>query len=140
MTGQILKSKWVNFLVADAEVKYDTVDDLYSIAGAGNVNALSGVLGAFKKAYGGLWVGGKMELTQTAVRLSANAMNRLIQDGTLDIELPLALVRKVSVEGWFVMKIVRLDTDDGSVKFRCYGAKEVAALIEKTILSPTGQA
>jgi hypothetical protein len=141
MTGQILKSKWVNFLVADAEVKYDNVDDLYSVAGAGNVNALGWVLGAFKKAYGGLWVGGKMVLTQTAVRLSANAMNRLIQDGTLDIELPLELVRKVSVEGWFGMKIVRLDTDAGSVKFRCYGAKDVAAaLIEKTILSTTRQA
>jgi hypothetical protein len=67
-------------------------------------------------------------------------MNRLIQDGTLDIELPLELVRKVSVEGWFGMKIVRLDTDAGSVKFRCYGAKDVAALIEKTILSTTRQA
>jgi hypothetical protein len=66
------------------------------------------------------------------VRLSANALIRVVQEGTLDIELPLELVRKVSVEGGFVTKIVRLDTDAGSVKFRCFGAKDIAALIEKT--------
>lgn len=64
MTGQVLKSKLVNFLVADAEVNYDNVDDLYSMAEAGDVDALGDVLEAFKEAYGGLWVGGKMELTQ----------------------------------------------------------------------------
>ncbi|QKG65571.1 hypothetical protein HP062_08265 [Pseudomonas sp. B14-6] len=140
MTGQVLKSKLVNFLVADAEVNYDNVDDLYSVAEAGNVDALGDVLEAFKEAYGGLWVGGKMELTQKMVRLSANAMNRLVQDGTLDIELPLAFIRKVTIEGGFMTKIIRLDTGAGSVKFRCFGAKDVAALIEKTIHSSTRQA
>lgn len=140
VTGQVLKSKSVNFLVADAEVNYDNVDDLYSMAEAGNVDALGDVLEAFKEAYGGLWVGGKMELTQSMVRLSANAMNRLVQDGTLDIELPLAFIRKVTIEGGFMTKIIRLDTGAGSVKFRCFGAKDIAALIEKTILSTTRQA
>jgi len=135
MTGQVLKSKLVNFLVADAEVNYANVDDLYYVAEAGDVDALGDVLEAFKEVYGGLWVGGKMVLTQTMVRLSANAMNRLVQDGTLDIELPLALIRKVTIEGGFMTKIIRLDTGAGSVKFRCFGAKDVAAMIEKAILS-----
>ncbi|RON13666.1 hypothetical protein [Pseudomonas frederiksbergensis] len=136
MAEEILKSKLVNFLVADAQVNYDGVSDLYDVAGSGVVEALADVLEGFKEAYGGLWVGGKMLVTQTAVRLSANAMNRLVQEGTLDIEVPLALVRKVSIEGGFVTKIVRLDTDAGSVKFRCFGAKDVASLIEKMTLSP----
>ena len=126
-----MKSKLVNFLVADAEVNYDNVGDLYSMAEAGNLDALGDVLEIFKEAYGGLWVGGKVEVTHSVVRLSANALNRVIQDGTMDIELPLALVRKVSVEVGFVTKIVRLDTDVGSVKFRCFGAKDVASLIER---------
>lgn len=50
MTGQVLKSKLVNFLVADAEVNYDNVDDMYSIAEAGNVDTLGDVLEAFKEA------------------------------------------------------------------------------------------
>ncbi|WP_338526996.1 hypothetical protein NUH87_29285 [Pseudomonas batumici] len=136
MVEKIVKSKLVNFLVADAQVDYETVGDLYSVAECGDVDAVADVLEAFKEAYGGLWVGGKMVLSQTAVRLSANAMNRIVQEGTLDIELPLAMVRKVSVEGGFVTKIVRLDTDAGSVKFRCFGAKDVASLIEKMIISP----
>ncbi|WP_417696929.1 hypothetical protein [Pseudomonas sp.] len=135
MAERILKSKLVNFLVADAELNHSNVDDIYCEAGAGDVDALSGVLEAFKEAYGGMWVGGKLVLSQTRVRLNANAMNRLVQDGTLDIELPLELIRNVSIEGGFITKIVRLDTDAGSVKFRCYGAKEVASLIEQMILT-----
>lgn len=135
MPERILKSKLVNFLVADAELNHSNVDDIYCEAGAGDVDALSEVLEAFKEAYGGMWVGGKLVLSQTRVRLNANAMNRLVQDGTLDIELPLELIRNVSIEGGFITKIVRLDTDAGSVKFRCYGAKEVASLIEQMILT-----
>lgn len=135
MAERILKSKLVNFLVVDAELNHSNVDDIYCEAGAGDVDALSGVLEAFKEAYGGLWVGGKLVLSQTRVRLNANAMNRLVQDGTLDIELPLELIRNVSIEGGFITKIVRLDTDAGSVKFRCYGAKEVASLIEQMTLT-----
>ncbi|WP_191833799.1 hypothetical protein [Pseudomonas fluorescens] len=116
MAEEILKSKRVNFLVADARVKLVSV----------SLIALAGVLEAFREAYGGLWVGGKLELTRSAVRLSANTLNRVVQDGTLDIELPLALIRKVSVEGGFITNIVRLDTDVGSVEFRCFGAKGIA--------------
>ena len=135
MVEEILKSKLANFLVTDARVNYDTVSDLYAEAENGDVDAVADVLEAFRHAYGGLWVGGKVEVTHAVVRLSANALNRVVQEGTLDIELPLELVRKVSVEGGFVTKIVRLDTDAGSVKFRCFGAKDIAALIEKTALS-----
>ena len=135
MVEEILKSKLANFLVTDASVNYDTVSDLYAEAENGDVDAVADVLEAFRHAYGGLWVGGKVEVTHAVVRLSANALNRVVQEGTLDIELPLELVRKVSVEGGFVTKIVRLDTDAGSAKFRCFGAKDIAALIEKTALS-----
>jgi hypothetical protein len=136
MAEEILKSKLVNFLVADAQINHTNVGHLFSVAESGDVDALAEVLEAFKEAYGGLWVGGKMVVTQTVVRLSANAMNRVVQEGTLDIELPLALVRKVSVEGGFLTKIVRMDTDAGSVKFRCFGAKDIVSLIEKMIISP----
>jgi len=135
MVEEIVKSKLVNFLVADASVNYDTVSDLYAEAERGDVDAVADVLEAFRHAYGGLWVGGKVEVTHSVVRLSANALNRVVQEGELDIELPLALVRKVSVEGGFITKIVRLDSDAGSVKFRCFGAKDIASLIEKMTLS-----
>ncbi|WP_433770506.1 hypothetical protein [Pseudomonas putida] len=123
MEEKVLKWKLVNFLVADAELDYG------SEAEEGNLDVLADVLEAFKEQYGGLWVGGGLVITPRVIRLSANGLNRAVQSGALDIELPLSLIRKVTVEGGFITKIVRLDTRAGSVKFRCYGAKSVAALI-----------
>ncbi|CAI8796552.1 MULTISPECIES: hypothetical protein [Pseudomonas] len=134
MSEKIVKSKLVNFLVADVEVNYEEVGEFYDAVGAGNVDVVAGVMESFKQAYGGLWVGGKMVLTKTAVHLNANALNRMVQDGTLDIEIPIGMIRAVANEGGFFTKIIRLDTDAGSVKFRCYGAKEVVALIERMIV------
>lgn len=135
MAEAVLKSKMANFLVTDAEVNYEDVGEFYEVVGSGNVNVLAGVLEGFRNHYGGLLVGGKVTVTQNAVHLNANAMNRMAQDGTLDVQLPMTSIRKVTVEGGFVTKIVRLDTDAYSVKFRCYGAKDVASLIAKQALS-----
>lgn len=135
MAEAVLKSKMANFLVTDAEVNYEDVGEFYEVVGSGNVGVLAGVLEGFRNHYGGLWVGGKVTVTQNAVHLNANAMNRMAQDGTLDVELPMTSIRKVTVEGGFVTKIVRLDTDAYSVKFRCFGAKDVASLIAKQALS-----
>ena len=131
MVGVVVKSKLVNFLVTDVDVNYDRIGAVYDIVGSGDVDVLARVMKSFEKAYGGLWVGGKMQLTETAVHLSANVLNRMVQEGTLDIEIPLELIRNVCNEGGFFTKVIRLDTDAGSVKFRCYGAKEVVALIER---------
>ncbi|PRB44600.1 hypothetical protein CQ009_23780 [Pseudomonas sp. MYb2] len=130
----IVKSKLVNFLVADVEVNYEEVGNFYDSVGAGNVNVLAGVMQSFQQAYGGLWVGGRMRLTKTALHLNANAMNRLVQDGTLDIEIPIGMIKGVCIDGGFITRIIRLDTDAGCVMFRCFGAKEVVALIEKMIV------
>jgi len=135
MAETVLKSKMANFLVTDAEVNYEDVGEFYEVVGSGNVGVLAGVLEGFRNHYGGLWVGGKVTVTQNAVHLNANAMNRMAQDGTLDVELPMTSIRKVTVEGGFVTKIVRLDTDAYSVRFRCFGAKDVASLIAKQALS-----
>ncbi|MDI2142708.1 MULTISPECIES: hypothetical protein [unclassified Pseudomonas] len=135
MAETVLKSKMANFLVTDAEVNYEDVGEFYEVVGSGNVGVLAGVLEGFRNHYGGFWVGGKVTVTQNAVHLNANAMNRMAQDGTLDVELPMTSIRKVTVEGGFVTKIVRLDTDAYSVRFRCFGAKDVASLIAKQALS-----
>ncbi|AZV26760.1 hypothetical protein CT157_12315 [Pseudomonas syringae] len=135
MAEEVLKSKMVNFLVTDAELNYEDVGEFYEVVGSGNVGVLAGVLEGFRNHYGGLWVGGRVTVTENAVYLNANAMNRMAQDGTLDVEIPMPAIRKVTVEGGFVTKIVRLDTDAYSVKFRCYGAKDVASLIARQALS-----
>ncbi|PSS59307.1 hypothetical protein [Pseudomonas sp. BBP2017] len=131
MAEQILKTKRVNFLVADAQI------NRRSVSAFGNASSLSALMEVFKKVSAGLWVGGKLVVTQSVIRLSANAVNRFVQHGTLDIEVPLALIRKVSVEHGYITKIVSLETDAGSVKFRCFGAKAIAREIERLSFSQT---
>lgn len=135
MLEKILKSKGVGFLVADAELNQDNAEAFFTIAGAGDTGVLGKTLKKFKEKHGGLWVGGKMLLTPTTIHLNANWMNRIAQDGTLDIEVPLASIRNVRFEKSLITHIVRLDTDEQCIKFRCFGAKEVAALIKETILA-----
>ncbi|MHC2148197.1 hypothetical protein [Pseudomonas sp. 210_17 TE3656] len=131
MAEQILKTKLVNFLVADARINHR------SVSAFGNASSLSALMEVFKQVSGGLWVGGKLVVTQSVIRLSANAMNRFVQHGTLDIEVPLALIRKVSVEHGYITNIVCVETDAGSVKFRCFGAKAIAREIERLSVSQT---
>lgn len=83
----------------------------------------------------GMWVGGKVTVTPTAVHMNANAMNRLAQGGTMDYEIPMSAIHKVYVEWGFVTKIVCMDTDAGTYQFRCFGAKGIASIIGKTYLA-----
>jgi len=80
---------------------------------------------------GGLWVGGKVVITPSGIRMIANAMNRALPGGALDVEVPIATIRKVTLEGGFITRIVSLETDNGYVYFRCFGAKAMAGLITK---------
>jgi hypothetical protein len=83
----------------------------------------------------GLWVGGKVTVTHSTIFMNANAMNRMVQDGVLDIEIPMASIRKVSLEWGFMTKIVCLETDYGYFYFRCFGAKEMVSMITKMYVS-----
>lgn len=129
-----LLSKAANFLVADVQLNRPNVDLAMNIVGAGDVSVTASVLDRFQKIYGGLWVGGKVMVSKSEVRLSANTANRTVSVGTLDIELPLSQIQKVTIEGGFLTKIVRLDTDAGTVKFRCWRASAVANLIKESMI------
>ncbi|MEG1039065.1 MAG: hypothetical protein RSE94_03990 [Pseudomonas sp.] len=131
MVEEIVKSKLVNFLVTDVQI---------SPLNLGLPLSLGATLYAFNQAYGGLWVGGKLELTNSVLRLSANAANRLVLGGIQDIELPLAAIRKVSFEGGFITSIIGVQTDAGRVQFRCFGARAVATLIDQMITPQAPQA
>ena len=134
MGAAVLISKFANFLVADVQLKPSKLKNALDVSGAVDVAATASVLESLRKASGGLWVGGRVTVTSTEVRLSANAMNRALTSGTMDIALPLPQIQEVTVEGGFITKIIRLDTTAGSVKFRCYGARGVADLIKSSML------
>lgn len=124
MAEQVITSKMANALIEEASV------DLPSLP---HDKILREVLGAFKKAYGGLWVGGRVTLTTTEVRFSPNALNRLVHSGQLDIAIPLAAIIDVDIVGGFVTKIVAIHAADKIVKVRCYGAAQLVDQIRSAV-------
>lgn len=84
MNTQIVK-KTVNALITDAEVGFG-VKFLVNAAG---LDVTETVLMGFKKAMGGLWVGGTATLYETKIAFCPNALNRAIHAGKLGSGLDL---------------------------------------------------
>ncbi len=95
--------------------------------------ATLGTLIAFRNHFGGLWVGGTMTVTDTAFHFQANAANRAVQSGQLDLDIALRDVTGVSLQPGMVTKIVQLDVGGVVVKSRCFGAAEVVDVLRSAI-------
>ena len=116
MADRVIAEKTANFLVADAEARAGVADAAVEL-----------VLAAYKRLYGGLWVGGRAVLTDQAVTLSANALNRAAhEDDLAPLAVPLAELRSVAVLPGFITKIIALETAEHTVKLRCFGARSFA--------------
>ena len=84
------------------------------------------ILGAFRRLYGGLWVGGRLTVTTTELEFHANAANRALQSGQLDIRADLRAVSSVEVLPGVVIKIIAIHTDEQVIKVRCWRARNIA--------------
>ena len=133
MASQIIAAKAANALVEDAELSLPDVAGLDLIVP--NLRTVKGVLAAFKKAYGGLWVGGRATLTTSDVNFRPNAVNRAIQTGSLDIAVPLSAIVDIQVLRGFVTQIIAIHTPGYVVKVRCFGAKAFASQIRSAARS-----
>jgi hypothetical protein len=90
--------------------------------------ALSAVT-RFKRKHGGLWVGGTVVVTHSGVSFAPNDLNRAFHDELQTISVPAANIRAVRHEfGWFT-GIVVITHAAGEFRFRCYGAKKLAATL-----------
>jgi hypothetical protein len=88
--------------------------------------ALSAVDG-FKRKHGGLWVGGTVSVSQDGVSFSPNRLNQALHACLEPIQVPAKDIQAVRYEfGWFT-GIVVVEHLQGEFRFRCYGAKRLAA-------------
>jgi hypothetical protein len=93
-------------------------------------------LSRFIKKEGGLWVGGSVQLSADGVSFTPNGLNRAFHVGLEAIHIPIARIRSVRREfGWFT-GIVVVSHQDGEFRFRCYGAKQVAAQFSEYLGKP----
>lgn len=119
--------KRVNALIGDAKARFGVT---YFVDPAGLIVTESVVEG-FKKAMGGLWVGGTATLYETSIAFRPNALNRSVHDGDYSVEIPLSDVSDVQVRFGSITKIIDLVTDHGKLSLRCFGAEAFAAKIRE---------
>lgn len=92
------------------------------------------VTSLFSSATGGTWVGGTIVLTDDTLSFSANAMNRAVQKGELDVSFPVDRIIGAAITGGVGTKIIAVRlTGDETFEFRCNGAKDVLATLEKAL-------
>ena len=92
---------------------------------------IGAVLALFRRAYGGLWVGGRVTLDDEVLVFTPNAVNRAVNEGTLDVRVALADVEAVEVRFGVVTKVVAVTTPARTLKLRCYGARRFAEEIAR---------
>lgn len=130
MTDRVLFSKAANALIGDA----DAASSLRSIHGGEVGEGIDG----FRQRAGGLWVGGRVTLTDRELAFAPNLVNRSIQTGSLDVRIRLTDIDTVSVTGGVLTKIVEIQSGSQAFKFRCIGAPAVAEQIRKAAASAHG--
>ena len=120
-TEQIVASKVANGFLVDAKPK-------------GLVSAL-GLYEAqrYQESHGGIWVGGRVWLTTTFLIFGPNALNRGAHESELEIVLPLASVEQVDFERAFFTSIVNARSEFGTLRFRCYGARAFADVVDTAV-------
>jgi len=101
-------------------------------AGLANVVA-GGSIDRFKQKHGGLWVGGKVTATSQELRFEPNAMNRALHHGLESMSIPLRSIRSVRREFGWLTGIVVVEHAGGEFRFRCFGAKQVAAELASSL-------
>lgn len=88
----------------------------------------------FSSATGGTWVGGTVVLTAEELTFSANAMNRAVQKGELDVTVPVDSIIGAAITGGVGTKIIALRLVGGETfEFRCNGAKDVLDILEHAL-------
>jgi hypothetical protein len=116
-TTEVIASKLANALIESAELSP-------AMKAVPHSGVVTGVLGGFRKYYGGLWVGGKATLTNSQLSFEPNAMNRLAQTGELSVVVPLYEIKGVTLQNAFLTNIIVIRTKKSTLRLRCFGAAD----------------
>jgi hypothetical protein len=123
--SNVIATKTVNALIPEAEMGFAAKFVLDKTGDA----ATGAVLEVAKKMMGGLWVGGTVAVQRQELVFRPNWFNRLIHKADYTITIPLPEISQVDVRFGVLTKIVDINTGDGRLTFRCYGAEDFANLI-----------
>jgi hypothetical protein len=89
-----------------------------------------------RKKYGGLWVGGSIEISNDGLSFRPNRLNDAFHLGLEVVSIPLADIQSVRRESGWVTGIVVVEHKRGEFRFRCFGAKKLAARFSEYLKEP----
>jgi hypothetical protein len=90
----------------------------------------------FGKRYGGLWVGGTIDISDDGVSFTPNDLNVAFHIGLETVRIPLADIRSIRREFGWVTGIVVVEHAHGEFRFRCFGARGIAAHLSQCVKEP----
>lgn len=93
--------------------------------------SVPGAASALAKATDGLWVGGRIEISDDGIRFEANKLNQALNDNAEPVWIPMASIRSVELGSGLITKVVTVDHADGDFRFRCFGAKGVVEELDR---------
>ena len=87
-----------------------------------------------QRQMGGLWVGGRVTLTDDHVFFEPNGVNAMAHAGDTSHSAPLDRVAEVRHRFGILTRIIDVKLDNGSVfTFRCFGARKFARQISEAV-------
>jgi hypothetical protein len=146
MAHQLITKKLANALIANAAGKQKILQAAGLVAAAENF-AFTGfpvgststqqVLKNLPKMYGGLWVGGTLSLFDDSLQFVPNAMNKALQAGSLNVDIPLRSIQRADWRFGFVTGIIDIvwtkDSNQYLNSFRCFGSKALLGSIQTAL-------
>ena len=90
------------------------------------VTALSAIH-RFRRRQGGLWVGGTVFVSNRGVSFVPNGVNRFVHSNLEPVNVQAHDIREVRCEFGWLTGIVVVKRAQDEFRFRCYGAKQLAA-------------
>ena len=87
----------------------------------------------FKRRHGGLWVGGRLVITNEEIQFTPNALNVAVHMNVTAMIIPLGFVNSVSWIFGFFTGIILIVSKKGEYRFRCFGAKGIVRKLESLI-------
>lgn len=150
-TKKLIAKKLANALIQDAAGKEGIYTTLAWTVQSGDLDirtgrmadtslglpTTKGLMKMFSKQMGGLWVSGTLSLFEDSLHFEANAMNKMLQTGTMSVDIPLTSIVRVSPRFGFITGIIDVVWTKDSMQymnsFRCFGSKAFLAKIENAV-------
>ncbi len=91
------------------------------------------VIRRYKSKDGGLWVGGRIEISDSVLSFSANGLNRTLHEDLPEVTIPINEIESVVYRFGWITGIIIVSHRQGEFRFRCYGAKRLVEEIKRAV-------